>query len=197
MSKAALSLGVRLQLAYFLESAAFYRRHARVAAEQGLSVVTFYREEYRRYLRQARALVNADQSFLEGRLVAKCWSDRPLEVVRFNEEKRNAPVQVSVTPAFRRLSLLCVLVQAGKGRTTRQPVHCLPRLRAPWAPVSGQWPLVLPAPLRLRAVQAQAPTLAQLDRCVRYGQADSVCANPRALRTGVEPRLGGRHVRHA
>ena len=139
------------------------RECAALGTVMGSERADYYRAENRRFLRQARALV------VNGAL---------------QDEPTNAPVQVSATPAFRRLSLLCVLVQAGKGRTTRQPVHCLPRLRAPWAPVSGQWPLVLPAPLRLRAVHSQAPTLAQLDRCVRYRRADSVCAYPRAIRIG-------------
>lgn len=185
MNRVSLSYETKRKVFRLLADASLARHLSRECAALGTVMgserAAYYRAENRRLLRQARALVNADQYFLEGRLVAKCWSDRPLEVVRFNEEIRNAPVQVSATPAFRRLSLLCVLVQAGKGRTTRQPVHCLPRLRAPWAPVSGQWPLVLPAPFRLRAVSGQAPTLAQLDRCTRYRRADSLCSYSRTF----------------
>ena len=152
---------------------------AALGTVMGSERAVYYRAENRRFLRQARALVLND------------WS--------FKEESANAPVQVSATRAFRRLSLLCVLGTraAGFSRRVVQPLQCLPRLRAPWAPVSGQWPLVLPAPLRLRAVQAQAPTLAQLDRCVRYRQADPLCSYPRGLRTGVAARLGGSHVIHS
>ena len=154
------------------------RECAALGTVMGSERADYYRAENRRFLRQARALV------VNGAL---------------QDEPTNAPVQVSETPAFRRLSLLCVLGTraAGFSRRVVQPLQCLPRLRAPWAPVSGQWPLVLPAPLRLRAVQAQAPTLAQLDRCVRYRQADPLCSYPRGLRTGVAARLGGSHVIHS
>lgn len=103
--------------------------------------------------------------------------DRRLEEPSITVEARvSAPVQVSEAPAFRRLFLLCVLVQERGGRLVHQPVQCLPRLRAPWAPVSGQWPLVLPAPLRLRPVSGQAPTISQLGCFVRQRQANAVCS---------------------
>ena len=166
--RVSLSYQAKRKVFRLLADASLARHLSRECAALGTVIgserAAYYRAENRRFLRQARALVLND------------WS--------FKEESANAPVQVSATPAFRRLSLLCVLVQAGKGRASRQPLQCLPRLRAPWASLSGQWPLVLPAPLRLRAVQAQAPTIAQLDRCVRYRRADSVCAYSRAVRIG-------------
>ena len=200
--RVSLSYQAKRKVFRLLADASLARHLSRECAALGTAIgserAAYYRAENRRFLSEARCLVQAD---LKGPLslfdtYRSCVSVGAAMMDR-REEARNAPVQVSVTPAFRRLSLLCVLVQAGKGRTSRQPLQCLPRLRAPWAPLSGQWPLVLPAPLRLRAVQAQAPTLAQLDRCVRYRQADPLCSYPRGLRTGVAARLGGSHVIHS
>lgn len=179
-----LSYETKRKVFRLLADASLARHLARNAAEHGWSDhAAYYRAENRRFLAEARSLVLIDQGQAP-RTIAECLDLPHVSIQASMRDRRNAPVQVSATRAFRRLSLLCVLVQAGKGRGSRQPLQCLPRLRAPWAPVSGQWPLVLPAPLRLRAVQAQAPTLAQLDRCVRYRRADPVCAYPRAVRAG-------------
>lgn len=165
-----------------LADASLARHLARNAVEHGWSDhAAYYRAENRRFLAEARSLVLIDQGQAP-RTIAECLDLPHVSIQASMRDRRHAPVQVSKAPAFRRLSLLCVLVQAGKGRVAHQPLQCLPRLRAPWAPVSGQWPLVLPAPFRLRAVQSQAPTLAQLDRCAQYRRADSVCAYPRTLR---------------
>lgn len=148
---------------------------AALGTVMGSERADYYRAENRRFLWQARLLVHRDRT---ASLMAKADETLIQLYQRFPQlkEGRNAPVQVSETPAFRRLFLLCVLGNGAAGISSRlvQPLHCLPRLRAPWAPVSGQWPLVLPAPLRLRAVSGQAPTLAQLDRCTRYRRADSL-----------------------
>ena len=185
MNKVLLSPDIRFKLRCLLDRASYLRDEIKHSSIRGWAdAVTFYRRELRLRVAEARALVKLDFAvqaltsapamdlgYQEYPAIDDCISELA-EIRDRLSEARNAPVQVSETPVFRRLFLLCVLVQS-KGRITSQPLQCLPRLRAPRPSLSGQWPLVLPAPLRLRAVSGQAPTLAQLDRCTRYRRADS------------------------
>lgn len=200
--RVALSYETKRNVFRLLVDASMARHLARECAVLGTVIgsmrADYYRAENRRFLRQARLLVDRDFTASLKAKTAETLLQLRKDFPQL-KEGRNAPVQVSEAPAFRRLSLLCVLGNGAAGISSRlvQPLQCLPRLRAPWAPLSGQWPLVLPAPLCLRPVQAQAPTLAQLDRCVRYRRADSLCANPRAFRTGVTARPGSSRVSSA
>lgn len=194
MKKVALSPDIKAQIERLLVRASYLRDEVKHATMRGWSdAVSFYRAELGLCLAEARALVNLDFAVKALRpnrntnLECQFFPDIQDCVLalaeirnRRREVNRNAPVQVQANPAFRRLQLLCVLVQS-KGSIVSQPLQCLPRLRAPWAPVSGQWPLVLPAPLRLRAVPGQAPTITQLDSCFRQRKANSVCSYSRAV----------------
>lgn len=94
MNKVVLSRETRRDLFRLLSRASLARHLARAASEHGWADrVAFYREENRRYLREARALVSVD--------------DR--------EVCANGPVQVSETAAFRRLRVLCVLGNGAAG----------------------------------------------------------------------------------
>lgn len=126
MNKVVLSRETRRDLFRLLTRASLARHLARAASEHGWADrVAFYREENRRYLREARALVSVD--------------DR--------EARANGPVQVSETTAFRRLRVLCVL---GNG-AAREAGDAMSFLLPAWAPNQegrqvGLFPAVVMSP---------------------------------------------------
>lgn len=80
------------------------------------------------------------------------------------------------------LRLLCVLVRKA-GHPIAQPV-AVSGLPAPWAPLSGKWPLALPSPfllLETRPVPASAEVLA---RCVRQRETHALRARTRSIPSG-------------
>jgi hypothetical protein len=107
MNKVVLSRETRRDLFRLLSRASLARHLACAASEHGWADrVAFYREENRRYLREARALVSVD--------------DR--------EVCANGPVQVSETAAFRRLRVLCVLGNGAAGVSRLLDVPARPDL---------------------------------------------------------------------
>lgn len=63
------------------------------------------------------------------------------------------------------LRLLCVLVRKA-GHPMAQPV-AVSGLPAPWAALSGRWPLALPSPFLLRETRPVPASAEVLARCVR------------------------------
>lgn len=125
MNKVVLSRETRRELRRLLLRASLSRYLARTAAENGWDTASGYRDENRRYLREARALVSVD--------------DR--------EVCANGPVQVSETAAFRRLRVLCVL---GNG-AAREAGDAMSFLLPAWAPDQegrqvGLFPTVVMSP---------------------------------------------------
>lgn len=86
------------------------------------------------------------------------------------------------SPTRTGLRLLCVLCEKAGARIA-QPVS-VRGLPAPWAPLSGRWPLVLCSPFLLREARPKPPTAEVLARCLRQRQADTLRPHPRAIRAG-------------
>jgi hypothetical protein len=136
MNMVKLSAETKRAVFRLLCSASLARHLARTTAEHGWTErEDYYRSENRRFLAEARCLVQKDlkgstslfDTYLSCVSVRAAMKDR-------REVKRNAPTQVSATAAFRRLQVLCVLGRDGllPARAVAQG-HTLPRLQAPWA----------------------------------------------------------------
>ncbi len=80
------------------------------------------------------------------------------------------------------LRLLCVLVRKA-GHPITQPV-AVSGLPAPWAALSGRWPLALPSPFLLRETRPVPASAEVLARCVRQRETHALCARARSIPTG-------------
>ncbi|RUI80608.1 Arc family DNA-binding protein [Pseudomonas aeruginosa] len=80
------------------------------------------------------------------------------------------------------LRLLCVLVRKA-GHPIAQPV-AVSGLPAPWAALSGRWPLALPSPFLLRETRPVPASAEVLARCVRQREAHALRARARSIPTG-------------
>lgn len=80
------------------------------------------------------------------------------------------------------LRLLCVLVRKA-GHPIAQPV-AVSGLPAPWAALSGRWPLALPSPFLLRETRPVPASAEVLARCVRQRETHALCARARSVPTG-------------
>ncbi|RUI95825.1 Arc family DNA-binding protein [Pseudomonas aeruginosa] len=80
------------------------------------------------------------------------------------------------------LRLLCVLVRKA-GHPIAQPV-AVSGLPAPWAALSGRWPLALPFPFLLRETRPVPASAEVLARCVRQRETHALCARARSIPTG-------------
>ncbi len=80
------------------------------------------------------------------------------------------------------LRLLCVLVRKA-GHPIAQPV-AVSGLPAPWAALSGRWPLALPSPFLLRETRPVPASAEVLARCVRQRETHALRACARSIPTG-------------
>ncbi|SSU29294.1 phage regulatory protein [Acinetobacter baumannii] len=80
------------------------------------------------------------------------------------------------------LRLLCVLVRKA-GHPIALPV-AVSGLPAPWAALSGRWPLVLPSPFLLRETRPVPASAEVLARCVRQRETHALRARTRSIPTG-------------
>ena len=149
MNKVVLSRETRRDLFRLLSRASLARHLACAASEHGWADrVAFYREENRRYLREARALVSVD--------------DR--------EVCANGPVQVSETAAFRRLRVLCVLGNGAAGEASKPLSGLFPS----WAPGAAERQLDLFPSRLLLSTFADRPAGSLLVHRFQCGQASPV-----------------------
>lgn len=81
------------------------------------------------------------------------------------------------------LRLLCVLVRKA-GHPIAQPV-AVSGLPAPWAALSGRWPLALPSPFLLRETRPVPASAEVLARCVRQREAHARRSTAQTFRPGV------------
>lgn len=95
----------------------------------------------------------------------------------------NEPEQVSAPAAFGSLRLLCLLVTSRTGETRSLPVHTL-RPMPPAVVRTGRWLLASDPAFVLRETQVVRPSTTVLERYSRQRQANAVCADSRAVRTG-------------
>ena len=80
------------------------------------------------------------------------------------------------------LRLLCVLVRKA-GHPIAQPV-AVSGLPAPWAALSGRWPLALPSPFLLRETRSVPASAEVLARCVRQRETHALRARARSIPAG-------------
>ncbi|AXL68693.1 Arc family DNA-binding protein [Pseudomonas aeruginosa] len=81
------------------------------------------------------------------------------------------------------LRLLCVLVRKAGRCAVVQPISVY-GLPAPWAALSGRWPLALPSPFLLRETRPVPASAEVLARCVRQREAHALCARARSISIG-------------
>ncbi len=131
-------------------------------------------------LMDAGYLSQPEESYLTDlRVEALAWGR-----ARQDKEEADHVVSELLAPNPRsRLRLLCVLVRKAGRCAVVQPISVY-GLPAPWAPLSGKWPLDLPYPfllLETRPVPASAEVLAC---CVRQREAHALRARARSIPTG-------------
>lgn len=98
------------------------------------------------------------------------------------EGATDASVQLPTPNSRPGLRLLCVLVRKA-GHPIAQPV-AVSGLPAPWAALSGRWPLALPFPFLLRETRPVPASAEVLARCVRQREAHALRARARSIPTG-------------
>ena len=131
-------------------------------------------------LMDAGYLSQPEESYLTDlRVEALAWGR-----ARQDKEEADHVVSELLAPNPRsRLRLLCVLARKAGRCAVVQPISVY-GLPAPWAPLSGKWPLDLPYPfllLETRPVPASAEVLAC---CVRQREAHARRARARSIPTG-------------
>ena len=99
------------------------------------------------------------------------------------EGATDASVQLPTPNSRPGLRLLCVLVRKA-GHPIAQPV-AVSGLPAPWAALSGRWPLALPSPFLLRETRPVPASAEVLARCVRQRETHALCARARSIPTGA------------
>lgn len=98
------------------------------------------------------------------------------------ERATDASVQLPTPSPRPGLRLLCVLVRKA-GHPIAQPV-AVSGLPAPWAALSGRWPLALPSPFLLRETRPVPASAEVLARCVRQRETHALRARARSIPTG-------------
>lgn len=98
------------------------------------------------------------------------------------EGATDASVQLPTPNSRPGLRLLCVLVRKA-GHPIAQPV-AVSGLPAPWAALSGRWPLALPSPFLLRETRPVPASTEVLARCVRQRETHALRARARSIPTG-------------
>lgn len=130
-------------------------------------------------LMDAGYLSQPEESYLTDlRVEALAWGR-----ARQDKEEADHVVSELLAPNPRPgLRLLCVLVRKA-GYPIAQPVAVF-RLPAPWAALSGRWPLALPSPFLLRETRPVPASAQVLARCVRQREAHALCARARSIPIG-------------
>ncbi len=130
-------------------------------------------------LMDAGYLSQPEESYLTDlRVEALAWGR-----ARQDKEEADHVVSELLAPNPRsRLRLLCVLVRKA-GHPIAQPV-AVSGLPAPWAALSGRWPLALPSPFLLRETRSVPASAEVLARCVRQRETHSLRARARSIPTG-------------
>lgn len=130
-------------------------------------------------LMDAGYLSQPEESYLTDlRVEALAWG-------RARQDKEEADHYVSELLASNPrpgLRLLCVLVRKA-GHPIAQPV-AVSGLPAPWAALSGRWPLALPSPFLLRETRSVPASAEVLARCVRQRETHALRARARSIPTG-------------
>ncbi|KSJ79850.2 hypothetical protein APA06_29835 [Pseudomonas aeruginosa] len=99
------------------------------------------------------------------------------------EGATDASVQLPTPNSRPGLRLLCVLVRKA-GHPIAQPV-AVSGLPAPWAALSGRWPLALPSPFLLRETRPVPASAEVLARCVRQRETHARRSTAQTFRLGV------------
>ncbi|RPV82843.1 hypothetical protein IPC782_24065 [Pseudomonas aeruginosa] len=130
-------------------------------------------------LMDAGYLSQPEESYLTDlRVEALAWGR-----ARQDKEEADHVVSELLAPNPRPgLRLLCVLVRKA-GHPIAQPV-AVSGLPAPWAALSGRWPLALPFPFLLRETRPVPASAEVLARCVRQRETHALCARARSIPTG-------------
>ncbi len=130
-------------------------------------------------LMDAGYLSQPEESYLTDlRVEALAWGR-----ARQDKEEADHVVSELLAPNPRSgLRLLCVLVRKA-GHPIAQPV-AVSGLPAPWAALSGRWPLALPSPFLLRETRPVPASAEVLARCVRQREAHALRARARSIPTG-------------
>ncbi len=136
-------------------------------------------------LMDAGYLSQPEESYLTDlRVEALAWGR-----ARQDKEEADHVVSELLAPNPRSgLRLLCVLVRKA-GHPIAQPVT-VSGLPAPWAALSGRWPLALPSPFLLRETRPVPASAEVLARCVRQRETYALRARARSI-----PTRGLTHVR--
>lgn len=131
-------------------------------------------------LMDAGYLSQPEESYLSDlRVEALAWG-------RARQDKEEADHVVSELPAPNPrpgLRLLCVLVRKAGRCAVVQPIS-VSGLPAPWAALSGRWPLALPSPFLLRETRPVPSSAEVLARCVRQRETHALRACARSIPTG-------------
>lgn len=130
-------------------------------------------------LMDAGYLSQPEESYLTDlRVEALAWGR-----ARQDKEEADHVVSELLAPNPRPgLRLLCVLVRKA-GHPIAQPV-AVSGLPAPWAALSGRWPLALPSPFLLRETRPVPASAEVLARCVRQRETHALCARARSIPIG-------------
>ncbi len=130
-------------------------------------------------LMDAGYLSQPEESYLTDlRVEALAWGR-----ARQDKEEADHVVSELLAPNPRPgLRLLCVLVRKA-GHPIAQPV-AVSGLPAPWAALSGRWPLALPSPFLLRETRPVPASAEVLARCVRQRETHALRACARSIPTG-------------
>ncbi len=130
-------------------------------------------------LMDAGYLSQPEESYLTDlRVEALAWGR-----ARQDKEEADHVVSELLAPNPRPgLRLLCVLVRKA-GHPIAQPV-AVSGLPAPWAALSGRWPLALPSPFLLRETRSVPASAEVLARCVRQRETHALRARARSIPTG-------------
>lgn len=130
-------------------------------------------------LMDAGYLSQPEESYLTDlRVEALAWGR-----ARQDKEEADHVVSELLAPNPRPgLRLLCVLVRKA-GHPIAQPV-AVSGLPAPWAALSGRWPLALPSPFLLRETRPVPASAEVLARCVRQRETHALRARARSIPIG-------------
>lgn len=132
-------------------------------------------------LMDAGYLSQPEESYLTDlRVEALAWGR-----ARQDKEEADHVVSELLAPNPRSgLRLLCVLVRKAGRCAVVQPISVY-GLPAPWAPLSGKWPLDLPYPFLLLETQPVPASAEVLARCVRQRETHARRSTAQTFRPGV------------
>lgn len=176
----------------------FFRLMRNALADGFVDAARRFHEEGRMELASARLTVeaNRDDDILPS---MRCLFSRAVIHPRLPTDREVTSDAVEVRSSTSRpgLRLLCLLVPSRTGEARSLPVHTMHRV-PPYASLHGRYhdgqgrwsvaldPLDVPGGtgFYLRETHARAPSTEVLARCVRQRRADTLRADPRAIRAG-------------